>query len=64
MDGENSGKSYEQMDDLGVPLFLETSIYLYMCFVFRLDIHMYIQRSLFIQKYGPSWLNSLFAIVL
>ncbi len=24
MDGENSGKPYEQMDDLGVPLFLET----------------------------------------
>ena len=25
--GENNGKPYEQMDDLGVPLFLETSIY-------------------------------------
>ena len=24
MDGENKGKPYEQMDDLGVPLFLET----------------------------------------
>ena len=24
MDGENNGKAYEQMDDLGVPLFLET----------------------------------------
>ena len=24
MDGENNGKPYEQMDDLGVPLFLET----------------------------------------
>ena len=23
MDGENNGKPYEQMDDLGVPLFLE-----------------------------------------
>ena len=23
-DGENNGKPYEQMDDLGVPLFLET----------------------------------------
>ncbi len=28
MDGENNGKPYEQMDDLGgPPLFLETSIY-------------------------------------
>ncbi len=27
MDGENIGKSYEQMDDLGVQLFLETPIY-------------------------------------
>ena len=26
MDGENNGKPYEQMDDLGVPLVLETSI--------------------------------------
>jgi len=25
MDGEKKGKPYEQMDDLGVPLFLETS---------------------------------------
>ena len=24
MDGENNGKPYEQMDDLGVPFFLET----------------------------------------
>ena len=28
MDGENNGKPYEQMDDLGVPLFSETSIWL------------------------------------
>ncbi len=27
MDGENNEKPYEQMDDLGVPLFLETPIY-------------------------------------
>ena len=27
MDGENNGKPYEQMDDLGVPIFLETPIY-------------------------------------
>ena len=26
MDGEHNGKPYEQMDDLGVPLFLETPI--------------------------------------
>ena len=26
MDGENNGKPDEQMDDLGVPLFLETPI--------------------------------------
>ena len=26
MDGENHGKAYEQMDDLGVPLFLDTPI--------------------------------------
>ena len=24
MDGDNNGKAYEQMDDLRVPLFLET----------------------------------------
>ena len=30
MDGENKGKPYEQMDDLGVALFLETPIYLHM----------------------------------
>ena len=29
MDGENNGKPYEQMDDLGVPLFLETPILVY-----------------------------------
>ena len=29
MDGENNGKPYEQMDDLEVPLFLETPIYIY-----------------------------------
>ena len=28
MDGENKGKPYEQMDDLGVPLFLEIPIYI------------------------------------
>ena len=27
MDGENNGKPYEQMDDLGVPLLLETPIF-------------------------------------
>ena len=27
MDGEHHGKPYDQMDDLGVPLFLETPIY-------------------------------------
>ena len=27
MDGENNGKPYEQMDDLGVALFLETPIW-------------------------------------
>ena len=26
MDGENNGKPYEQRDDLGIPLFLETPI--------------------------------------
>ena len=26
MDGENNGKPYEQMDDLGVAIFLETPI--------------------------------------
>ena len=26
MDGENNGKPYEQMDDLGIPFFLETPI--------------------------------------
>ena len=27
MDGENNGRPYEQMDDLGVPLFLDTPIW-------------------------------------
>ena len=27
MDGENKGKPYEQIDDLGVALFLETPIF-------------------------------------
>ena len=26
MDGENNGKPYEQMDDLGVPFFVEMAI--------------------------------------
>ncbi len=31
MDGENHGKPYEQMDDLGgFPIFLETPIYLHL----------------------------------
>ena len=29
MDGENDGKPYEKLDDLGVPLFLETPSYNY-----------------------------------
>ena len=29
MDGENNGKPYEQMDDLGVPLFLETTYWFF-----------------------------------
>ena len=29
MDGENDGKPYEQMDDLWVPIFWETPIYIY-----------------------------------
>ena len=29
MDGENNEQPYEQMDDLGVPLFLETPIFLW-----------------------------------
>ena len=32
MDGENNGKPYEQMDDLEVPLFLETPIYIYILY--------------------------------
>ena len=30
MDGENNGKPYFLMDDLGVPLFLETPLYIYL----------------------------------
>ena len=39
MDGENNEKPYEQMDDLGVPLFLETPIYLVLVpfFFFQMD---------------------------
>ena len=29
MDGENNGKPYEQMDDWGFPIFLETPIWKY-----------------------------------
>ena len=29
MDGEINGKPYEQMNDLGVPLYLETPIYMF-----------------------------------
>ena len=29
MDGEINGKPYVQMDDLGVPLYLETPIYMF-----------------------------------
>ena len=36
MDGENNGKPYEQMDDLGVPLFLETPILIYYDSIFSL----------------------------
>ena len=32
MDGENNGKPYEQMDDLGIPLFLETPIMMILFF--------------------------------
>ena len=39
MDGENNGKAYEQMDDLGVPLFLETSIKFK--FVFKKKKHVF-----------------------
>ena len=35
MDGENNGKPYEQMDDLRVPLFLETPIYVFFWIVLR-----------------------------
>ena len=35
MNGENNGKPYEQMDDLGVPLFLETPIYIYIIFLYQ-----------------------------
>ena len=34
MDGENNGKPYEQMDDLGVPLLLETATH--SCFARKL----------------------------
>ena len=42
MNGENNGKPYEQMDDLGVPLFLETPIYIYILYfyirIYQMDI--------------------------
>ena len=47
MDGENNGKPYEQMDDLGVPLFLEipkcVSLCMFPCFVypFTVDVCLY-----------------------
>ena len=42
MDGENNGsKPYEQMDDLGVPVFLETPAYapqiIYLIMIPRVD---------------------------
>ena len=47
MDGENKGKPYEQMDDLGLPLFLETP----MCF--------FLNDFLGVWKFGNSWIQSL-----
>ena len=43
MDGENNGKPYEQMDDLGVPLFLETPTYIYI--YIRVYIYMILALS-------------------
>ena len=44
MDGESHGKPYCLMDDLGVPLFLETPIYIYAklgCLMFSISsIHL------------------------
>ena len=34
MDGENNGKPYEQMDDLGVPLFWMYDIYIYIYIIY------------------------------
>ena len=34
MDGENNGKPYEQMDDLGVPLFWMYDIYIYILYIY------------------------------
>ena len=39
MDGETNGKPYEQMDDLGVPLFLETPTYIYIYIFLYIGIY-------------------------
>ncbi len=40
MDGENNGKPYEQMDDLGgPPLFLETPVWIFWTCILNLNIH-------------------------
>ncbi len=63
MDGENNGKPYEQMDDLGVPLFLETPILfqIWTCQKsgqnFTLMDPVFPSVSLFFQNHGP-WKNS------
>ena len=44
-----------KMDDLGVPLFLETSIYIYMWSFLRCVFHSYILGALKSQSHGVSW---------
>ena len=39
MDGENNGNPYFLMDDLGVPLFLETPIYVGVFFKKAIESH-------------------------
>ena len=55
MDGENHGKPYEQMDDLGVPLFLETPILSSNCAEFKWlsNIHSYDQRCIGRSRKSP-----------
>ena len=61
MDGEKNGKAYVEIDDLGVPLFLETPIYVYILYiricVKKNDVTQHHWSTFFIAKVRPPCLK-------